>query len=87
MTDYDYRSWNLHSDTVDRLEQFREHERETQDDVVNNVLDAAKGDGEEQELKVVPVEDVVGREVPQSAVTLEATEREKIAKEVAEKLQ
>lgn len=43
MTQYDYNSWNLHDSTVERLEQHREHKRETQDDVVNNVLDKAEG--------------------------------------------
>jgi len=38
----EYRSWNLKPETVDRLEQHREHKNDTQDDIVNNVLDTAE---------------------------------------------
>lgn len=53
----DYESLNIKPKTKERLMQHKQHPRDTQDDVVNHVLDMVEGDSEPTEP--VPIEDVV----------------------------
>jgi len=57
----DYKPLNITQATKDRLMQHKQHERDTQDDVVNHVLDIVEQEAEPTEP--VPIEEVVGREV------------------------
>jgi len=57
----DYKPLNITQETKDRLMSHKQHERDTQDDVVNHVLDLVEQEAEPTEP--VPIEEVVGREV------------------------
>lgn len=57
----DYQPLNIKQETKDRLMQHKQHKRDTQDDVVNHVLDLVEQEAEPTEP--VPIKDVV-REIP-----------------------
>ena len=59
----DYSPLNIKEDTKQRLMQHKQHKRDTQDDVVNQVLDIVEGKDTAEPTEPVPIEEVVGREV------------------------
>ena len=50
------------------------------------LVDLLEGDTDTEPMEVVPVDEVVGREVPKTTVQLEATEYSKIADELEGRL-
>jgi len=78
---------SIRDDQKDELEAMKTHERESYKAVLDRLLDAdAQGNTDTEPMRVVPIEEVAGRSVPQQQVTLEATEYSKIADEVEGRL-
>ena len=79
----------IRDDQQEALSDLKQHDRERYKAVLDRLL---KGDTTDTEpMQVVPVDEVVGREVPSESVRsgpveLEATEYRKIADEVAGRL-
>jgi len=76
---------SIRDDQKDELEAMKTHERESYKAVLDRLLEGDT-DTDTEPMQVVPVDEVVGREVPQSSVQLEATEYSKIADELEARL-
>jgi len=79
----------IRDDQQEALSDLKEHDRESYKAVLDRLLDSDTNDTDA--MQVVPVEEVVGREVPSEGIAgtpveLEATEYRKIADEVAGRL-
>ena len=79
----------IRNDQQEALSDLKQHDRESYKAVLDRLLEGDT-DTDTDAMQVVPVEEVVGREVPQAdlsgPVELEATEYRKIADEVAGRL-
>ena len=67
----------------EELNDRKQHDRESYKAVLDRLLE---GDTDTGPMQVVPVDEVVGREVPKTTVQLEATEYSKIADELEGRL-
>jgi len=77
----------IRDDQQETLSDLKQHDRESYKAVLDRLLDAdAQNNTDTEPMRVVPIEEVAGREVPQQQVTLEATEYSKIADEVEGRL-
>ena len=80
----------IRDDQQEALSDLKQHDRESYKAVLDRLLEGDT-DTDTDAMRVVPVEEVVGREVPSEGVAgtpveLEATEYRKIADEVAGRL-
>ena len=74
----------IRDDQQEALSDLKQHNRESYKSVLDRLLE---GDAKDTEpMQVVPVDEVVGREVPKTTVQLEATEYSKIADELEGRL-
>ena len=82
---------NVDKETHSEASQVKDQHGETWPEVLQWYAENRDGDtdtdtNDTEPMQVVPVEEVVGREVPQSSVQLEATEYSKIADELEGRL-
>ncbi len=82
----DYVPLNIKQNTKDRLMQHKDHPKDTQDDVVNQVLDAVEGK-DTPETDGVEVGDLQDRLERIEAMTKEATNAAQSAEAKIERLQ
>ncbi len=82
----DYAPLNIKPETKDRLMQHKDHPKDTQDDVVNQVLDAVEGK-EAPDTDGVEVGDLQDRLERIEAMTKEATNAAQSAEAKIERLQ
>ena len=73
----------IRNDQQEELRDMKQHDRESYKAVIDRLLE---GDTDTEPMEVVPVDEVVGREVPKTTVQLEATEYSKIADELEGRL-
>ena len=75
----------IRDDQQEALRDLKQHDRESYKAVLDRLLEGDTNTDTEP-MRVVPVDEVVGREVPKTTVQLEATEYSKIADELEGRL-
>ena len=75
----------IRDDQQEALTNLKQHDRESYKAVLDRLLEGDT-DTDTEPMQVVPVDEVVGREVPKTTVQLEATEYSKIADELEGRL-
>ena len=77
----------IRDDQQEALADLKQHDRESYKAVLDRLLEGdTDTDTDTEPMQVVPVDEVVGREVPKTTVQLEATEYSKIADELEGRL-